>query len=103
MSSLSLLPNGLLLNWGRMSPLTSGGDYDPTTVTFRRSFGSTPFYCHANYEKADSTRDAYNYGFIYTGTARTDANPDTSGVRSTDVTFARWSEFRFYWIAIGTA
>lgn len=73
------------------------------TVTFRRSFGGTPYFAFASPSWNGDTRCPYYYGYIYSGTYRGPYNPSKSGIRSTDVTFSRHRDMTNYWMALGPA
>ena len=98
------LPNGLMLQWGRISGNRSGGSYDPYNWHYPRTFRQV-YFAGSLYEKDDGTRDNYCYTFIYTGTAHTQWNPasdGSNGLTNSYATFATWNDFPFYFFAIGT-
>ena len=96
----TVLPNGLLLQWGTVPGNRAGGDYDPVHVTFPISFSAVPYYAGIIEEKGDATVDNSFFSFIYTGTYDTGY---TNALTRTGVTFGGTNEWKKYWIALGNA
>ena len=100
------LPNGLLLQWGRIPRRQGqGGNYDPYNIVFPVSFATKPFAMSLIQEKGDGTRDGNCYYYVYTGTVHTIWNPSsvTNGLFADHcvVTASNW--WVGYWMVIGRA
>ena len=95
------LPNGLLLQWGRMPPANTGRQ-DPTPAYFPISFSTPPYFAFAVEEKADQLSDGSFFGWIYTGTYSSSITTAT-GITNSYCCFSRWNAFYYRWIAIGRA